>query len=146
MFLPQRTILSISASSHRHFELRLKETHFSLPFLYCILVKNAKTSSVDKRRNKIVGGHTNNDWSDCSLRGTALDVFVYHTSYCIWKSVSSSCSNNKIRILVICVFSLLRSLCSINREDAFNILDVLYYGSEHPCTVAHWIYKAKHLR
>ncbi|CAK7307908.1 hypothetical protein VULLAG_LOCUS13614 [Vulpes lagopus] len=64
-------------------------------------VKNAKTSSADKKRNKIVGGHTNNDWSEYSLCGTALDLFVTLTNFCIWKTISSSLNSNKIPILVI---------------------------------------------
>ncbi|XP_032735793.1 uncharacterized protein LOC116880592 [Lontra canadensis] len=85
-------------------------------------VKNAKTSSADKKGNKIVGGHRNNDWSEYSWRGTALDIFVSLTTFCICKIVSSSLSSNRVPILVICMFYLLRSPCSNSREEAFYIL------------------------
>ncbi|XP_063640159.1 uncharacterized protein LOC134807349 isoform X2 [Pan troglodytes] len=109
-----------------------KRNTFILSYLYCVLVKNATKSSVDKRGNKNVGGDTtSNDWHTSSLPGTALDVFVTHTNYCIWSHIYSSCITNGISILVILAFYLHGSIYSIIRKDTFTILGVLYFSSKH---------------
>ncbi|XP_063640160.1 uncharacterized protein LOC134807349 isoform X3 [Pan troglodytes] len=101
-----------------------KRNTFILSYLYCVLVKNATKSSVDKRGNKNVGGDTtSNDWHTSSLPGTALDVFVTHTNYCIWSHIYSSCITNGISILVILAFYLHGSIYSIIRKDTFTILE-----------------------